>query len=82
MRTPIGSSLFFLAQILSLLTSVSVDPKVKRYIQLVISQLTFVQSFVEDLLDLRTMRDGVFTLVKEPFNPSEVIELVFSVFKP
>ena len=28
------------------------------------------------------MRDGVFSLVKEPFNPSEVIELVFSVFKP
>ena len=82
MRTPIGSSLFFLAQILTLLTSVSVDPKVRRYINLVISQLTFVQSFVEDLLDLRTMRDGVFSLVQEPFNPSEVIELVFSVFKP
>ena len=47
-----------------------------------ISQLTFVQTFVEDLLDLRTMRDGVFTLVQEPFNPFEVIELVFSVFKP
>ena len=28
------------------------------------------------------MRDGVFTLVQEPFNPLEVIELVFSVFKP
>ena len=82
MRTPLGSALFFLTQILALLASVSVDPKVHRYLQLVVSQLTFIESFVEDLLDLRQMRDGVFSLVEEVFNPKEVIELVFSVFKP
>ena len=82
MRTPLGSALFFLAQIIALLASINVDPQVHRYLQLVVSQLTFVESFVEDLLDLRQMRDGVFSLVEDVFNPKEVIELVVSVFKP
>ena len=30
------------------------------------SQLEFLNSFVEDLLDLRQLRDGVFSLACEP----------------
>ena len=35
------------------------------------SQLTFLQSFVEDLLDLRQLKDGVFSLTREIFDVNE-----------
>lgn len=52
-----------------------------RYLQLLLSQLNFTQSFVEDLLDLRQLKDGVFSLVQEQFNPNAVLDLVISIFK-
>ena len=47
-----------------------------------LSQLYFLQSFVEDLLDLRQIKDGVFTLNQEPFDPNETFELICSTFEP
>ena len=53
MRTPLGTSLFFLQTILQLLSGATIDPIVRRYVKLIMSQLNFMQSFVDDLLDLR-----------------------------
>ena len=44
------------------------------------SQMNFMQSFVDDLLDLKTMREGAFKLTISPFNPNKVIEYVYSIF--
>ena len=38
-------------------------PQANKYCRLMMSQLILLQTFVEDLLDLRQMRDGVFSLV-------------------
>ena len=45
------------------------------------SQLNFMQSFVEDMLDLRQIRNGNFTLVPETFNVSHILTLVSNIFE-
>ena len=46
------------------------------------SQLSFIQSFVEDLLDFRQIEEGVFHLSKDPFDPNSVLDLVCRIFEP
>ena len=82
MRAPLGTAIFFISQVLALLSGVTVDEKVIYYLEMTSNQLAFVQNFVEDLLDLRQMRDGVFSLVKEVFNPNEVLDTILNLFKP
>ena len=33
-------------------------------------------SFVDDLLDLRQIREGLFSLTKEVFDPMETLEII------
>ena len=53
-----------------------------KYLGLINSQVQLMQSYVSDLLDLRQMKDGVFTLVREVFDPTDVLNLVCSIFNP
>ena len=53
-----------------------------KYCKLMLSQIYLLQSFVEDLLDLRQMRDGAFSLSSAPFDPNETFELICSSFEP
>lgn len=76
MSTPLKTALFFIVQVLALLNQVDVDPLIRRYLKLVMTQLNFIQSFVDDLLDFRQLRDGVFSLTMVPFNPKKVIEMI------
>ena len=39
-----------------------------------------MESFVEDLLNLRMLREGIFTIACESFNPTEVFEFIFNMF--
>ena len=39
-------------------------------------------SFVDDLLDLRQLRDNVFSLVSEEFNPNVILDDLINIFKP
>jgi len=80
MRTPLATAIFFLSQVILILASP--PPQVSRYLKLMMSQMTFMQSFVEDLLDYRQIKDGVFTLNYAQFDPNEVIELVRNIFEP
>ena len=41
-----------------------------------------METFVEDLLDLKLMREGIFSLSPVPFNPNETFELVKDIFYP
>ena len=38
------------------------------------SQLEFLQSFIEDLLDLRQLKNGAFTLMRQAFDMPEIVE--------
>ena len=49
---------------------------------MIMSQLTLLQSFVEDLLDLRQLQEGVFQLSHQVFDPNQIIRLVLETFKP
>lgn len=55
---------------------IEIDPLVFKYLNLVMGQMTFMQSFVEDLLDLRQLRDGEFSLANVPFDPNDVLKVV------
>ena len=55
---------------------------VEKNFSLMMSQLMLSTTFVEDLLDMKQLQEGVFRLMKEPFNPTEVIELIQQIFNP
>ena len=50
------------------------NPLVLKYFKLIIAQLTLMQTFVDDLLDMRQLKDGVFSLEAVIFNANSVIE--------
>ena len=86
MRTPLFSIIFFLKQIIDILSMTPVPanrvPQATKYCNLMMSQLTFLQGFIEDLLDLKQMRDGVFSLGPEPFDPNQVFENICNLLGP
>ena len=53
-----------------------------KYGKYMISSLTFMQLFVDDLLNLKLMHDGIFTLNESPFDPNEVFDNVCETFLP
>ena len=40
-----------------------------------------MQSFVEDLLDVRQFKEGVFELEKKAFDPNETLTLIGDIFR-
>ena len=71
MRTPIATSIFFIAMIVKFVTEVpKINSQVFHYLNLVESQLNFLLTFVDDLLDLRQLRFGAFSLFKSAFDPN------------
>ena len=41
-----------------------------------------MQTFVDDLLDLKQIKDGAFSLVKEVFDPNELLSFIKDIFEP
>ena len=39
-----------------------------------------MESFVEDLLNLRMLREGNFTIAKDRFNPTEIFDCIVRMF--
>ena len=86
MRTPIASVMFFIKYIIDFVMELP-EKSVKRdrslrYLLLIDSQLQLMQNFVSDLLDLKQLKDGVFNLIQEKFDPNEIMNLVCSIFSP
>ena len=83
MRTPLASILYFIKLIMQYYPGgVQLDENAFKYFKLIIAQVTLMQTFVDDLLDLRQLKDGVFSLTLIVFNASLVIEQVCSIFTP
>ena len=69
MRTPLASILYFIKLVMTLFPGgVTSNPSVLKYFKLIIAQLTLMQTFVDDLLDMRQLKDGVFSLEALIFN--------------
>ena len=41
-----------------------------------------MQSFVDDLLDLRQIKEGVFSLTDDVFDPADVLDTICEIFAP
>ena len=74
--------IYFLRQLEQTLFSHPECVAVMHILKLAMSQLLLMQTFVDDLLDLRQMKEGVFRLVNSVFDPTDVIEQVCAVFRP
>ena len=73
-------------QILAVLNSVPFEveklPQTITYINLVTTQLNFIETFVADLLDLRQLKEGFFSLTNAPFNLYNNLQNIFTIFAP
>ena len=85
MRTPLSTALFFLKKIRVLLLTLLQTDEVKqiiKFLSMIESQLNLVQTFVDDLLDWGQIKDGVFRMTKESFNPADSLNIILETFKP
>ena len=72
MRTPIQSIIIFAKQILEIVLRLERNKDTKiliKYCKIIISQLQFVSTFTEDLLNINMIHEGVFKLEKSVFDP-------------
>ena len=86
MRTPLLTVIFFLQFVINLLNLKKMSrvqfSQAKNFCNLMMQQLNFCQTFVDDLLDLQKMRTGALEIVNEVFDPNEVLELIQGIFAP
>ena len=52
----------------------------EKFFNLILRQMTLMQTFVDDLLDIRQIKEGAFKLVNEMFDPNETLSLVYDIF--
>lgn len=85
MRCPLTTVLFFLRYIVKYLEMENLSKanivQALDYCTLIKSQVTFCQTFVDDLLDLQKIGTSALQIVKEAFDPNTVIETISSIFK-
>jgi K+-sensing histidine kinase KdpD len=63
--------------------STASDPaQMHKYLKLILNQTMLMQTFVDDLLDLKQLKEGVFSLSCKVFDPNEVFQSVCSIFSP
>ena len=94
MRTPIENCLFFIKQLEAIfLGAADLDQlnnlilnnecliQVIRYMRLIRVQLVLTQTYVNDMLDLKQIKNGVFSLVDRVFDPNATIQMVVDIFE-
>ena len=68
---------------LELILLLPVNDQTKRLAEIckiIISQLKFVETFAEDLLNINMIQEGVFSLEPTVFKPKEVIKFITEMF--
>ena len=78
LRTPIQSIILIVK---NLIKSSNQQQSAEFSLNLMLSQLEFIESFIEDLLNVRLIREGLLTLQNESFSPKEALEFVVHMFK-
>ena len=78
--------IMLLTQIIDIICNRSPDPtnldRAYKHAKLMKSQLSLMENFVEDLLNLKLIKEGVFQLVEEPFKIQEALNFIESMFEP
>ena len=63
-------------------TKIKMTPEVMKKFSLMERQVMLMQTFVDDLLDLQQIKNGVFKLVDGVFDPNEILDLICTIFAP
>lgn len=83
LRTPIQGSIIILVDLIC--RTRTKDSKIpsdfEHALILVRDQLCFMESFVEDLLNYRLLKDGILTLDFKAFSPVTALDFVVNMFK-
>ena len=53
----------------------------KKYLRLSQTQLRLLETFVDDLLDLKQLKEGVFSLTPAVFDPNHALDFVCEIFE-
>jgi len=71
-RTPLGTALMFIEMVLS----IHLDKKAIEIIMLIKSVLNLLLSLVNDIVDLKMIKENVFSRNLETFSPQEAFNFV------
>ena len=71
-RTPLGTALMFLDTVLSMIQGAQAI----KFIQLTKSSLNLLLSLVDDIVDLKAIKENEFTIKKSVFNPYQAFDFV------
>ena len=80
MRAPLAS----IQQYIELITRLGFKPdnkkKVKHFLKLISFQIVLMFGFVNDLLDLKTINEGVFEARTTIFDPTSIFKFIVQMF--
>ena len=71
-RTPLGTALMFLDTVLSMIQGAQAI----KFIQLTKSSLNLLLSLVNDIVDLKAIKENEFTIKKSVFNPYQAFDFI------
>ena len=77
-RTPLGTALMFLEQMMLL----NLNQQVNDLISLVINQLNLLLCLVNDVLDLKMIEGGAYIAKAEEFSPKNIFDFIVAMFQP
>ena len=85
MRTPLASILFFVIALQKMMSQFfkndkALLKKAEKSFNLITRQIRLMQTFVDDLLDFRQIKEGVFKLVYMAFDPNKTLKQVYDMF--
>ena len=84
MKTPLLTTVFFLKRIIEIIQSAKVfhlDNPIHKYCKMMLCQLEYLQTFIDNLLFLKQMRDGVFNAENIAFDPNAVLNQICEVYQ-
>ena len=77
--------IFFVKQVLDMMNTAAFDlqklPSCIEINRIVLSQLEFLHSFIADLIDLRQLKVGAFSLEPKPFSLVGLLKGINAIFK-
>ena len=79
MRTPL-SGIMQMSQRVSRVIDLSSNPELSRLMMMIFYQAQLMLGFVNDLLDLKQLKHGVYQQIVTVFDPNEILELIKNMF--
>ena len=87
LRTPVETIMMFMTLIISSLQEIAgeLEPRVQEvieYCKLSVNMLHFVNSFIEEMLDIKQLHECELKLERHAFSPKKVTKFIRDIFLP